>query len=73
MLLNTAKNLDILIKEKGYKQCAIAQKAGFSARELNDLINGRKTFKADYVLKICKALDITPNELFGISSSPEKD
>lgn len=68
MLQNTAKNLDILIRKKGYKQCAIAQKAGFSARELNDLIKGRKTFKADYVLGICKALDVTPNELFGIES-----
>lgn len=72
MLRNTTKNLDILIKEKGYKQCAIAQKAGFSARELNDLINGRKTFKADYVPEICKALDVTPNELFGIERPANK-
>lgn len=66
MTLSTAEKIGAIIKEKGFKQCAIANKAGFSARELNDLICGRKVFRADYVIPICCALDITPNDLFGI-------
>lgn len=54
-----------VIRIKGYKQCAVAVRAGFSPKEFNDLIKGRKTFKAEYVKPICTALDVSPNVLFG--------
>ena len=54
-----------VIHVKGYKQCAVAERAGFSPKEFNDLIKGRKTFKAEYVKPICAALDVSPNVLFG--------
>lgn len=57
--------LNELIRSKGYKQYVVAEKAGFTSKELSDLLNGRKTFKAEYVRPLCKALCITPNELFG--------
>lgn len=60
----TADRVAEIIKEKGFKQCAIAEKAGFTAREFNDILHHRKTFKADYIRSVCKALDITPNELY---------
>lgn len=72
MTLSIAAKVSVIIKEKGFKQCAIANKAGFSARELNDIICGRKVFRADYVIPICYALGITPNDLFGINSSDPK-
>jgi len=71
-MLSTAAKVGAIIKEKGFKQCAIASKAGFSPRELNDIICGRKVFRADYVIPICRALDIAPNDLFGITSSDQK-
>lgn len=64
----TAKKLDSIIKEKGYKQCAIAKKAGFTPKDFNNILCGRKLFKTDYVVPICDALGITPNDLFGIKS-----
>lgn len=60
-----AERLKAIIDEKGYKQYVIAERAGLTAKELSDLLTGRKTFKADYVKPLCKALWITPNELFG--------
>ncbi len=64
-MLTTAERVSALIKEKGYKQRAIAEKAGFEPRDFSNLLNGRKTFKSEYICPICKALGITPNELFG--------
>lgn len=64
--MTEAERVNSIIKEKGYKQCAIAERAGFSAREFSDLLHGRKTFKSEYINPICKALGITPNELFGM-------
>lgn len=63
-----AKRVDAIIKEKGYKQCAIAKKAGFNQRNFNDVLCGRKIFRVDYVIPICTALNVTPNDLFGFSS-----
>lgn len=57
-------NIKSIIADKGYKQCAIAKKAGMTPRELNDLLYGRKIFRADYVIPLCKALDVSPNDLF---------
>jgi len=64
--MTAAERVSSIIKRKGYKQGAIAERAGFTAKEFSDLLCGRKTFKSEYVCPICKALGITPNELFGI-------
>ena len=60
----TAAMVKSIIEQKGYKQNAIARKAGFTPQEFNNLLCGRKTFKADYVEPICKALEVTPNDLY---------
>ena len=57
-----------IISEKGLKQNYVAEKAGFTPQELNNILCGRKVFKTEYVKPICNALDIMPNELFGITS-----
>lgn len=64
----TAKNVNAIIKEKGYKQCAVAKKAGFTQRNFNDMLCGRKVIRADYIIPICEALNVTPNDLFGFSA-----
>jgi len=59
------ERVNAVIRIKGFKQYAVAERAGFKPKEFNDLIKGRKTFKAEYVKPICKALEVTPNVLFG--------
>lgn len=66
-----AENIAKIISEAGLKQLAIAEKAGFGVQEFNDMLNGRKLIKMCDVLKIAKALGVTPNDLYGIKV--EKD
>lgn len=58
------QNIKKIIEEKGLKQCAIASKAGFSEQEFSNMLNGRKIIKAEDVVAIAGALEVTPNELF---------
>ncbi len=67
-----ASRVKAIIKEKGYKQYVIAKKAGFTPQKFSGILCGRKTFKADFINPICYALEITPNDLFGIESDSEK-
>lgn len=54
-----------LCRMKGMSQTMLAQKAGISASTLNNIMN-RKTNPGVYTLfKVCNALDVTLEELFG--------
>ena len=48
--------------------------AGYDPKKFNALLRGRKRLTSDDVVPICKALGVTPNELFGIDhpATPEK-
>lgn len=59
-----AENITYLINNKGLKQRAIAQKAGFSFQQLNDMLNGRRLIKVCDLTKIAAALDVEPKDLF---------
>ena len=59
-----AENAKKIIKEKGYKQKAIAEKAGYDIQKFNNMLNGRKIIIADDILPIANALGVEPNELF---------
>ena len=62
-------NIDRLISMRGLKQGAVAVKAGFSNQQLSDMLNGRRIIKPCDVVSIAKALGVTPNELYGITSA----
>ena len=55
-----------IIDEKCLKQSAVARAAGYDPKKFNALLRGRKRLTSDDVVPICKALGVTPNELFGI-------
>ncbi len=55
-----------VIDEKCMKQSAVARAAGYDPKVFNAMLKGRKRMTSDDVVPICKALGITPNELFGI-------
>lgn len=63
-----------IIDEKCLKQSAVARAAGYDPKKFNALLRGRKRLTSDDVVPICKALGVTPNELFGIDhpATPEK-
>lgn len=62
-----ASNIKTIIRNQGYKQSAIAIRAGYDVAKFNNMLNGRKLI-ADYdILPIAHALGVTPNELFDTS------
>lgn len=63
------KNTEAIIKDKGLKKKHVAEKAGYSRQQFSDLLNSRRTFKVDDIIRVAKALEVTPNDLFGITEN----
>lgn len=59
-----ADNISRLIEKKGLKQVYVAEKAGYKAQELNDMLNGRRLIKVCDVPKIALALDVEINDIY---------
>lgn len=59
-----AKNIKRLIKQKGYLQYHIGEKAGYKSNVFNAMLNGRKAIYDVDIIRISKALNVEPNELF---------
>lgn len=51
------------INENGYKQVAVADRAGIPKTTFNAIINGKRTMYADDLCAICIALNVSP-EIF---------
>lgn len=60
-----------ILKEKGLKQLFVAEKIGYTAQELNDMLNGRRLIKICDIPKIANALEVDVNYLFGIKKGDE--
>jgi len=54
-----------IIEKKNLKQSSIAEAAGYTSRQFNDMLKGRKQITAKDISPLCRVLGITPNELFG--------
>ncbi len=56
-------NLYKVRKAKGLTQAEVSEKAELSDRAYADIERGSVTMRIDTLLKICTALNITPNEI----------
>lgn len=54
----------VIIAMKGLKKIYVAEKAGFTAQELSDMLNGRKLIKACDIPKLARALGVKENEIY---------
>lgn len=54
-----------IMAEKKMNQSAVARAAGFSPKTFNAMLRGRKIVRQEFITPICRALEVTPNELFG--------
>ena len=57
-------NIARIINEKGMKQCAVAERAGYSKQQFSDMLNGRKIIKPCDAYAISETLGATMNDLF---------
>lgn len=64
-------NLYKVRKTKGLTQAEVAEKAELSDRTYADIERGSVTMRIDSLLKICTALNITPNDIFVIENDIE--
>ena len=64
-------NIRRIIDAKGIKQKAVASRAGYSEKTFSAMMNGRRTIKADDILKIANALSVEPNALFQAQARKE--
>ena len=63
-----AQNTTRLIRKKCFNQAAVAEKAGYNYKTFNNMLNGRKVITDRDVARIANALEVEPNELYGIKS-----
>lgn len=59
-----AGNIRHILESKGYKQKAIAARAGYTAQTFSAILCGRKCIYDYDVARIAKALGVSPNDLF---------
>ena len=59
-----AVNLERLFRESGIKKKAIAAKAGYSANDISNFIQGRKILRPNDIVRLAEAFGIEPGELF---------
>lgn len=59
-----AENVSRIINEKGLKQVYVAEKAGCTAQELWDMINGRRLIKVKDVINLKNVLNVSYDELY---------
>ena len=62
-LHDIGNNLYKVRKTKGLTQAEVAEKAELSDRTYADIERGSVTMRVDSLLKICTALNITPNDI----------
>lgn len=67
--ISVTENIRAIIKQKGLKQRYVAQRIGVSEKTFSAMLTGRQNILVDDVEKICDVLDVTPNDLFGYSTS----
>lgn len=69
-----ARNTKEIIAQQGIKQKVVAEKAGYTASQFSNMLHGRKIIDWRDVLRICDALNVLPNDLYGITTpTNEKD
>ena len=60
-------NLKVARRAKGYTQKAVAAQMYMTQQQYSRFENGVFELNYEQILRLCELLDITPNDLFGIS------
>lgn len=62
--MTVESNIYKIMSDKKMKQSAVATAAGFTPREFNQILRGRRILRAKFIPQICEALGCEPNDLF---------
>ena len=58
------KGIKVVIARKGLKNIYVAEKAGFTAQELSDMLNGRRLIKACDVPRLAFAMEVKEGDIY---------
>ncbi len=58
-----------IIKQRGLKNKAVAERAGYTEKKFSRILTGLAPMKSEDILRISRALNVTPNDLFGIQTT----
>ena len=61
---NHINNIRTIIREKGYLQKSVANRAGYSKQTFNNMLNGRRAIRADEIPRIASALGCESSDLY---------
>lgn len=64
--MRTYENIKNISKNTGLKQYIIAERCGYDAKTFSQLVNGRKPITENDIVKICRGLNVTPNDLITV-------
>ncbi len=64
-------NIRRIIDERGLKQYAVAEKAGYTKQQFNAMLTGRKLITDIDICKITSALNVDANTLFMVRRGEE--
>lgn len=59
-----------ILEEKGLYQNAAARRAGFTAQQFNDMVNGKRIIRAEYIQPIADALGVSVADLLELQEPP---
>ena len=62
--MDAREALQQVMRAHGIKQGYVAKQAGLTERKLSDVFCGRRKLDANELFAICKAMRITPDEVF---------
>ena len=65
---NVPDNISRIIKDRGYKQSAIAKKAGLDDHQFTAMLKGRRIIKVSDIVAISAALGVKVSDMFADSS-----
>lgn len=60
------ENVNRIIQDKGLNPDDIAGIVGLPVRSFRQILDNKKALPTRYIVPLCNALQVTPNELFGM-------
>lgn len=68
--MDLGRTIYAIMEKKMMKQAAVARAAGYTPKSFNAILRKRKIIRPEDVVRICKALEVSPNSLFGWEDGP---
>lgn len=68
-----AENAKRIIEKKCLSKGAVGKKAGYDIKKFSNMLHGRKIITDVDAMNIANALEVEPNELYGIEAEEEKE